>query len=256
MQGAVAGTVFWQRASHPPAPAGDHRCPPSSPSAPTPRLQNPSPLPSAAFQNVCLQPQVPGDSWSCLGDRFGLPASPGCFHRQRTARVTWVDDREDHIAVSLLSFQPIQLLLLIALLPLILLLLSGILEGKAGKNWVGKATGTGRGANGARLAPFSRRGQALLFGEQSEPSYLDGGNLKDLVHVLQGQRHIPQRRLVRHLLCPWRGGGQRVTVLTPAALHLPPALPQSRACHTPAMLPAAGSPLPCQRLLGFGLEQM
>lgn len=256
MQGVVAGTVFRKRASHPPAPAGDHRYLPDSPSTHTPWLQNPIPIPNAVFQSARSQPQVPGDGWSCLRDQFGLPALLGRFGRSRTAHITWVDDREDQVAVSLLSFQPIQLLLLVTLLPLILLLLSCVLEGKAGKNGVGKAAGAAGDADRARLAPFPQRGRALVFREQSKPSYLDGGNLKDLVHVLQGQRHIPQRRLVRHLLRPWRREGQRVTTPTPAALRLPPVLLQSGVGHTLAMLPAPGSPLPCWLLPGFRSERM
>jgi len=154
MPGVVAGTAFWKRASHPPAPAGITLTQPAPP-----RLQNPIPTPNTALRSTRLQPRVPRDSWSCLGDQFGLPALLGHFHRPRAACATWVDDREDHVAVSLLSFQPIQLLLLITLLPLILLLLSHVLEGKVGKNGVGKATGTARGASGAGLVPFPQRGR-------------------------------------------------------------------------------------------------
>lgn len=130
----------------PTSPSRDHRCPPGSPSAHAPQLQNPVPIPNVVFQSMRSQPRVPRD-------QFSFPAPPGHFHRPRTARVTWVDDREDHVAISLLSFQSIQLLFLITLLPLFLLLLSRILEGKAGENGVGKAAGTAGGTDGARLAP-------------------------------------------------------------------------------------------------------
>lgn len=154
--------------THQPEPGVTDACP-----APPPRLQNPIPIPDTAFRSARSQPRVPGDGWSCLGDQFGLPAALGRFHRPRTARVTWVDDGEDHVAVSLLSFQPIQLLLLITLLPLVLLLLSRILEGKAGKNGVSKATGTARGADGARLAPGE--GELQFSGSKaSHPTWMGG----------------------------------------------------------------------------------
>lgn len=233
----------------PTSPSRDHRCPPGSPSAHTPQLQNPVPIPNVAFRSTRSQPWAPGDL-------FNFPAPPGHFHRPRTTRVTWVDDREDHVTISLLSFQSIQLLFLITLLPLILLLLSLVLEGKAGENGVGKATGTAGGTDGARLALFPWRGRVLVFGEQSELSYLNRGNLKDLVHILQGQWHIPQRCLVRHLLRPWGRGVQRVTALMPAALRLPPVLLRSMVGRTLAMPSAPGSPLPGQLLPGFGSERM
>lgn len=45
-----------------------------------------------------------------------------------TGLVTWVDHWEDHITIPLLGFQPLQLLLLVALPALILLLLVHVLQ--------------------------------------------------------------------------------------------------------------------------------
>lgn len=101
------------------------------------------------------------------------PSTAGPF--PRATHITWVDDGEDHITVSLLSFQPIQLLLLVTFFPLILLLLSCILERKASKNSASKVTGTARGADRARLAPFPEEGELWFSGSKaSHPTWMGG----------------------------------------------------------------------------------
>ena len=53
--------------------------------------------------------------------------------------------------------------------------------------------------------PFCHPGPHCTQGHQQP--YLDGGDLHHLVHVLQGQWHVPQCCFVRHLLCPWKKEG-------------------------------------------------
>lgn len=217
----------------------NHTCQPQQGPQVPPQLQNPLPNPTTGFGSARSQPWVPRDIQSCLGDKFGLPALLGHSLGSHTICITWVDDGEDHVTVSLLSFQPIQLLLLVTLPPLILLLLSHILEGKACENGVGKATSVAGGADRAGLAPGG--GELQYVGSNaSRPTWI-GGTSRTLFTFFRDSGTYHSVALFVTFFAP-EGRRQRVTVLMVAALCPHPAQLQPRAGCVLAVLPAQAAP--------------